>query len=154
MDILIPLIIVLVAFGYFFCMHPALMKEIFSFKKKPVEPVEPDPEPVTPVSGKSISRADSLAYEDMGYINEPIQAPVVLIPRHEIIKHDYYRSLHSGNMWPRWTCRCGATGYEPTSIYEPLEATQRSARHKGQRHVEDALKADEMLAKSDGKFAF
>lgn len=146
---------VLAAFiGFCFWKYPALMKEVFSFKKKPVEPVEPVKESGPPkYPGKSVSRADSLAYENISDINEPIQPVVAKVLRHEIIKHDYYKA-YNGNLWPQWHCKCGASDKEPTSIYQSLEATQADARRKGQKHVSDANKADEMLAKSNGKFAF
>jgi hypothetical protein len=152
LEIVISLAIVFVATSYFLCMHPDLMKEIFSFEKKPVEPVEPAPEPVEPVPGKAISRADSLAYEDMGHIHEPLQPPTP-VSRHEIIKHDYYNS-YGNERWPRWTCKCGDSGYAITTPYESLEATEREARRDGQDHVRKAIQIDERLKETDGKFAF
>lgn len=158
MDALFGMILLAAFIGFCFWKYPALMKEIFSFKKKPAEPVEPI-EPVKEAGppkypGKSVSRADSLAYENISDINEPIQPVVAKVPRHEIIRHDYYKSVVNGNLWPQWTCKCGASDKEPTSVYQTLEQTQQDARNKGARHVIDANKADEMLDKSNGKFAF
>jgi hypothetical protein len=134
--------------------YPQQMKNLFAFKKKPVEPVAHVYETVPPVPGTAISRADALAYENISDINEPIQQAVAVVPKHEIIRHDYYKSVTTGNMWPQWTCRSGASDMLPTSSYEPLETTQRKVRLRGQKHVADAIQADENLRKSNGKFAF
>ncbi len=152
MDALIWLILLAAFIGFCFWKYPALMKEIFSFKKKPVEPV-PYSESVAPVPGKALSRADSLAYENIGYINEPIRQAVAPAARHEIIKHDYYPA-YGNERWPRWTCKCGDSGYAITTQYESLEATEREARTSGQDHVRKATVIDDRLDKSNGKFAF
>jgi hypothetical protein len=92
-------------------------------------------------------------YESVGDINEPIQEAVEPVPRHEIIGHDYYRS-YSGQMWPRWKCKCGASDYEPVTVYTSVHSAQRKARQAGQSHVINATMADENLRRTNGKFAF
>ncbi len=129
MDALIGLVFLAAFIGFCFWKYPTLMKEIFTFKKKPVEPVPHSHEPMAPVPGK---------------------APVA---RHEIIKHDYYPA-YGNERWPRWTCKCGDNGYAITTKYESLEATEREARRDGQDHVRKATVIDDRLDKSNGKFAF
>lgn len=149
MDALIGLILMAAFFGLCFWKYPALMKEIFSFKKKPVEPPAPS------VSAEVVRVHDHSrnARENIGYINEPLQAPAAKVPRHEIIKHDYYNA-YNGERWPRWTCRCGDSGYAITTKYESLEATEKEARRDGQDHVRKATIIDDRLEQSNGKFAF
>jgi len=154
LDAVIWLIVLALFMGFCFWKFPALMKEIFSFKKKPVEPAEPVTKPSPPAyPGKAISRADSLAYEDMGYINEPIQAPAPVVNlKHEIVKHTFSRML--GEVQPKWVCKCGSSGYFWVHQYRSFEQAQRDARKAGASHVYEMNKAEEALAKSNGNFAF
>lgn len=150
MEALFGLILLAVFFGICFWKFPELMKEIFSFKKKPVEPPAPS------VSAEVVRVHDhsrSGGHEHIGYINEPIQPPVVKVPKHEIIKHDYYNAYNS-ERWPRWTCKCGQSGYAITTKFESLETTEREARRDGQDHVRKATIIDDRLEQSNGKFAF
>lgn len=123
--------------------YPQQLKNLFAFKKKPVEPVP----------GKALSLADTFAYENISDINEPIRQETVPVVRHEIIKHDY-RISYKNEPWPRWTCKCGASDYEPTHVLTNLTQAQQKAREAGAAHVQNAIIADEMLKQTNGKFAF
>lgn len=140
-------------FGFCFWKYPALMKELFSFKKKK-KPVEPTAPSVSAEVVRVHDHSRSGGHENIGYINEPIQPPVApKVTRHEIVKHDYYHA-YASERWPRWVCKCGDSGYAITTEYEPLEATEREARRNGQDHVRKATAIDDRLEKSNGKFAF
>ena len=151
METLILLLVLAAFIGFCFWKYPALMKEMFSFKKKPVEP------PAPPVSAEVVKIHDhsrSGGREHIGYINEPLQPPAaVKVPRHEIIKHDYKRS-YTGEMWPRWTCKCGASDYEVTSSLTPVHKAEAAARKSGAAHIRNATEADRRLEATNGKFAF
>jgi hypothetical protein len=140
LEALFGLILLTLFFGFCFWKYPVLMKEIFSFKKKPVEPVQQ--EPLALVPGKAVSR-----------INEPTRQKPVPAPNHEIIRHDYYNA-YNNELWPQWVCKCGGSGYIVTTRYEPLTKYQRDAHSGGAAHVAQANEADENLRKSNGKFAF
>lgn len=145
MELLIWLVILGGGLGFYFWKYPEVMKQFFGIKDKPVEPEAPSIS--TDVARIHDQRREG-TYESIGEINEP-----VLAPRHEIIKHDYYTSFH-GQPWPRWTCRCGASDYEPISVYTSIQSAQAKARTAGQAHVYNATEADRRLAETDGKFAF
>lgn len=150
MDALIGLTVLALFLGCCFWKFPALMKEIFSFKKKPVEP------PAPPVSAEVVKVRDHIrsgGYIGIGHINEPIRQAVAPVARHEIVMHDYY-NVYGNERWPRWRCKCGDSGYAITTPYESLEATEREARRDGQDHVQKATKIDENLNNTSGKFAF
>lgn len=72
--------------------------------------------------------------------------------KHAIVKHDY--KISSGNMYPRWNCKCGASDYVYVHEWRTLEKAQRDARAGGESHVTNANKAEEMLANSRGNFAW
>lgn len=152
MEGFIALIVILFALGIWYVVDRKSFLAVFTFQK-PTPPVGYKKPPVSTAVERMPQHVQS-GYEDIGSINEPKQAPAPKrAPRHEIIRHDYYKAFN-GNMWPQWTCKCGASDKEPTSIYDPLEKTQQTIRRKGEKHVADATTADEMMERSNGKFAF
>lgn len=145
MELLIWLVVLGGGLGFYFWKYPEAMKQFFGIKDKPVEPEAPSIS--TEVARIHDQRREG-TYESVGDINEP-----VVPPRHEIVKHDYYRA-YNNELWPRWTCRCGASEYVITTAYDPLHVYESQARRHGQAHVIQATQADENLRKSNGNFAF
>lgn len=74
-------------------------------------------------------------------ISAPVQEP-----KHKIVKHGYYKSAF-GDLWPEWTCKCGATGHEPTGIWSDAE-THKNAAREGRQHVTSANLAEERMEKA------
>jgi hypothetical protein len=153
LEIFFTIFIPLVALFVWYMTDRKSFTATFLGKKRPVEPVPHSYEPAAPAPGKAISRADSLAYEHVSDIHEPMAQPPAKVVRHEIIKHDYYHA-YSNNRWPQWTCKCGDSGYAITTKYESLEKTEAEARRNGQDHVRKATIIDDRLEKTNGKFAF
>jgi hypothetical protein len=148
LEALIWVLLLIVVIGFFFWKYPDLLKGAFFPEKKTVEQAKP----VTTEIAR-MPKYGQTGYEDIGSINEPLQPPVVKVPRHEIIKHDYYNA-YANERWPQWHCKCGDSGYAITTVYESLEATEREARRDGQDHVRKATIIDERLEKTNGNFAF
>jgi hypothetical protein len=86
-----------------------------------------------------------------------IENPQPLVPvekpkKHAIVKHTYYNAGSQG-AWPQWICKCGQRGHVPIGIWSERETLQR-ARNEGQQHVTSMNKADELLSKTNGDFAW
>lgn len=73
--------------------------------------------------------------------------------KHEIIRHDYYIA-YNNDKWPQWVCKCGGSDHVSTGVYTSIVKAQEEARQAGQAHVVNANKAEEMLAATNGNFAF
>lgn len=153
MEGFLALFLIGLALGIWYAVDRKSFFEVFTGKKAPTLPSARQDKPAS-TAMERIPHYGQSGYEDIGYINEPKQQAVVPASRHEIIRHDFYMAKHNGNLWPRWTCKCGASSYQPTSVYQSLEETQADVRREGQKHVVDSTKADEMLRKTNGNFAF
>lgn len=151
------MILLVLVLAFFFWKYPAMMHQIFSLKPRtPVNPPVKEKETISSEVVRAHDKARSGEYEDIGYIHEPLlpPAPVVVEPKHKIIRHDYYRAISDGGLWPRWNCKCGGSGYYPTSTYTTVEKAQVKARQQGESHVLNGNRAEEMLEKTNGKFAW
>jgi hypothetical protein len=93
--------------------------------------------------------------EDIGVIHEPRVPPAAppVVYKHQIIGHSYHKA-YNGSLWPTWVCKCGGSAYSPTGIYTSLEKAQREARMEGEAHVRNGNQAEEMLAKTNGAYAW
>lgn len=52
--------------------------------------------------------------------------------KHLIVRHDYYPAFNGA--WPRWTCKCGATGRTSTGIWSEQETIRKTVQ-EGKDHV-------------------
>lgn len=153
MDGLFVLVLLVLVLAFFFWKYPALMHQIFSLKPRTpvVAPVKEKGTISTEVS-RIHDKARSGEYEDIGDINEPLAAPVVVL-KHEIIRHDFANNLKEYQ--PRWHCKCGASGYVWVhGSLRPMEQAQRQARREGQEHCVEMNKAEEILKRTKGNFAW
>lgn len=73
--------------------------------------------------------------------------------KHRIVKTGFYKTTSYG-LWPEWHCKCGVKGQEPTSSYQSMEGTYADARKSAEKHVDSANKAEELLDKTNGNFAW
>lgn len=86
-----------------------------------------------------------------------IENPQAINPvniRHALARTSYYDTNHYGQ-WPQWHCKCGAKGYEPTGSYSNgMESAKRRAKAAAEEHIRTAIAAEEMQAKTGGKFSW
>lgn len=72
--------------------------------------------------------------------------------KHGIVRTGYYNATNYG-LWPRWWCKCGVSQYTALGGGS-MEAAQRDARKTAEHHVREANKSEELLAKTNGDFAW
>lgn len=87
--------------------------------------------------------------------NPPSAALVSAKPaNHVLVRTSYYHTQDYGE-WPQWHCKCGAKGHEATGSYSNgMESAQRRAKRAAETHIQTALAAEEMLAKTKGTHAW
>lgn len=72
--------------------------------------------------------------------------------KHRIVKTGYYHAQSYG-LWPRWWCKCGVSQYHALGGGS-MSSAQREAKRAADHHVSEANKSEEMLAKTNGDFAW
>lgn len=72
---------------------------------------------------------------------------LVVLPEknHQIVRHDYYKAFGGAELWPRWTCKCGASDKIVTMGGNPSWFNKKAAVRGGRTHVRVATKHDARL---------
>ncbi len=86
--------------------------------------------------------------------NPPSAALKPINTRHALVRTSYYRTESYG-LWPQWHCKCGEKGHEATGSYsDDMESAKRRAKAAAETHIRTAIAAEEMQAKTGGKFSW
>lgn len=123
--------------------------EVYKYRKAQ-KPPSPDPYSYLKAPEQGVL-PPALPSTHTQHSHPPVAPPVTL--KHEITRHDYYRAFN-GDLWPRWVCKCGGSDRVPTTSMSALERAQQEARRAGEAHVRDSNKAEELMAKTKGDFAW
>lgn len=109
---------------------------------KPVKALEPDKE------------QDDWEQQFKAIENPPSAALKPVNTRHALAKTSYYHTESYG-LWPQWHCKCGAKGQEATGSYSNgMESAKKRAKAAAETHIRTAIAAEEMQAKTGGKFSW
>jgi hypothetical protein len=86
--------------------------------------------------------------------NPPSAALKPVNTNHMLVKTSYYKTESYG-LWPQWHCKCGEKGHEATgSSSNGMESAKRRAKMAAETHFKTAIAAEEMQAKTGGKFSW
>jgi hypothetical protein len=124
--------------------------EIYKVKFPAHKRVQPDPYSYLKAPDQGLTPPSTGAVYP--HTHGPPTAPPASL-KHEIVEHRLMKE-YDGSYVPEWVCKCGATGFKWVHNIRTMESAQREAVQEGQAHVREQNKAEELLAKTNGKFAF
>lgn len=97
----------------------------------------------TPEQKKGVGKGLALFKPDRIESEVKLDAAVVQLPRHVVVKTWIGNSF--GHDEYRWKCSCGVSG---------SSMAQWLSRERATEHVQDGNKAEELKAKTDGRFSW